>query len=137
MLKILVDTCYETALFRDALERNADIRVDKIAKLNKAAREEALQRKEAIAQGGKRELAIEMCRKINIENGKGPEAVSAGFMSHKVKLSMPSSLLFSLFSFLSSHFTSSLSSFYSLSLGEDEQVIFLRGSLEDSWRERR
>lgn len=76
ILKLLCDSCYESELFRTALEANVEERSERIIKLNKALREEQAKKREV--SSAKREQAIEACRKINEANFK---ANPAGFGS--------------------------------------------------------
>lgn len=65
ILKVLCDSCYESTRIRDLLAKNAEERVDRIQALNRAMKEQKLKLKETSST--KRALALELCRKQNME----------------------------------------------------------------------
>lgn len=86
LLKLLIETCYDTQRIREILENNAEERANQIQQMNRLQKEQKAKLKEVT--NTKRETAIEICRTLNAEKLKN-SSPSKSKKSKKGKQSNP------------------------------------------------
>ena len=68
ILKVLCDACMDTERIQDLMERNAEERANQITHMNRLVKEQKMKMKEV--SSGKRDAALEACRRLNREKAK-------------------------------------------------------------------